>query len=30
LENAPEAFMGLMQGKNFGKLAVKVSAEAGT
>ncbi len=30
LENAPEAFMGLLQGKNFGKLAVRVSAEAGT
>ena len=27
LENAPEAFMGLLQGKNFGKLAVRVSAE---
>lgn len=27
LENAPEAFMGLLQGKNFGKLAVQVSAE---
>jgi hypothetical protein len=30
LENAPEAFMGLLQGKNFGKLVVQVSAEAGT
>ena len=29
LENAPEAFMGLLQGKNFGKLVVQVSAEAG-
>ena len=28
LENAPEAFMGLLQGKNFGKLAVRVSADA--
>ena len=27
LENAPEAFMGLLQGKNFGKLAVRVSFE---
>jgi len=30
LENAPEAFMGLLQGKNFGKLVVRVAAEAGT
>ena len=30
LENAPEAFMGLLQGKNFGKLVVQVVAEAGT
>ena len=30
LDNAPEAFMGLLQGKNFGKLAVRVSAEAET
>ena len=30
LENAPEAFMGLLQGKNFGKLVVRVVAEAGT
>ena len=27
LENAPRAFMGLMQGQNFGKLIVKVSEE---
>ncbi len=26
LENAPKAFMGLLEGKNFGKLVVKVSA----
>jgi NADPH-dependent curcumin reductase CurA len=25
LESAPEAFIGLLQGKNFGKMAVKVS-----
>ena len=25
LENAPEAFMGLLQGKNFGKLAIRVA-----
>ena len=30
LENAPEALMGLLQGKNFGKLVVRVAAEAGT
>jgi NADPH-dependent curcumin reductase CurA len=24
LENAPQAFMGLLQGKNFGKLVVKL------
>jgi len=30
LENAPEAFIGLLQGKNFGKLVVRVAAEAGT
>lgn len=30
LESAPEAFMGLLQGKNFGKLVVRVAAEAGT
>jgi hypothetical protein len=27
LERAPEAFMGLLEGKNFGKLVVRVSAE---
>jgi NADPH-dependent curcumin reductase CurA len=27
LENAPHAFIGLLQGKNFGKLIVKVSDE---
>ena len=25
LENAPEAFMGLLKGRNFGKLVVKLS-----
>jgi NADPH-dependent curcumin reductase len=25
LENAPSAFLGLLQGKNFGKLLVKVA-----
>jgi NADPH-dependent curcumin reductase CurA len=25
LENAPQAFIGLLQGKNFGKLLIKVS-----
>jgi NADPH-dependent curcumin reductase len=30
LENAPEAFMGLLQGKNFGKLVVRVPVEAAT
>jgi NADPH-dependent curcumin reductase CurA len=25
LENAPEAFIGMLQGKNFGKLLVRVS-----
>ncbi|MFP6779815.1 MAG: NADP-dependent oxidoreductase, partial [Alphaproteobacteria bacterium] len=25
IENAPEAFIGLMNGKNFGKLLIKVS-----
>jgi NADPH-dependent curcumin reductase CurA len=28
LENAPEAFMGLLQGKNFGKLVVRVAEDA--
>jgi NADPH-dependent curcumin reductase len=28
LENAPQAFLGLLQGKNFGKLLVRVSKEA--
>ena len=27
LENAPDAFMGLFQGKNFGKMLVQVSSE---
>ena len=27
IENAPDAFMGLMRGDNFGKLLVKVSEE---
>ena len=27
LENAPEAFIGLLEGENFGKLVVKVSDE---
>jgi NADPH-dependent curcumin reductase CurA len=27
LENAPEAFMGLLVGKNFGKLVVRVSCD---
>ena len=27
LENAPESFIGLLEGKNFGKLIVKVSDE---
>jgi NADPH-dependent curcumin reductase CurA len=27
LENAPTAFIGLLQGKNFGKLIVKVGAD---
>jgi hypothetical protein len=30
LENAPEAFMGLLQGKNFGKLVIQVSNETAT
>jgi NADPH-dependent curcumin reductase len=29
LENAPEAFMGLLKGKNFGKLLVRVAEPAG-
>lgn len=28
LENAPEAFFGLLQGRNFGKLVVRVGADA--
>ncbi len=28
LENAPEAFIGLLQGKNFGKLLVRVGEDA--
>jgi NADPH-dependent curcumin reductase CurA len=27
LENAPEAFVGLLQGKNFGKLVIQVAHE---
>lgn len=27
LENAPQAFIGLLQGKNFGKLVVRVGAD---
>jgi NADPH-dependent curcumin reductase len=27
LENAPQAFLGLLQGKNFGKLLVRVSKQ---
>jgi NADPH-dependent curcumin reductase CurA len=27
LENAPAAFIGLLEGRNFGKLVVRVSAE---
>jgi NADPH-dependent curcumin reductase CurA len=27
LENAPEAFIGLLQGKNFGKLVIQVARE---
>lgn len=26
LENAPEAFIGLLEGKNFGKLVIRVSS----
>ena len=29
LENAPDAFMGLLKGRNFGKLVVRVGAEPG-
>ena len=29
LENAPHAFLGLLQGKNFGKLLVHVSKDQG-
>ena len=29
LENAPEAFMGLLEGRNFGKLLVRVAPESG-
>lgn len=28
LENAPEAFFGLLQGRNFGKLVIRVGADA--
>jgi NADPH-dependent curcumin reductase len=28
LENAPSAFLGLLAGRNFGKLVVRVSADA--
>ncbi|CQR23174.1 putative oxidoreductase [Yersinia enterocolitica] len=27
LENAPQAFIGLLEGKNFGKLVIRVSHE---
>jgi len=27
LENAPEAFIGLLQGRNFGKLVIKLANE---
>ena len=27
LENAPEAFIGLLEGKNFGKLVIQVARE---
>ncbi len=27
LENAPQAFIGLLEGKNFGKLVIRVSNE---
>ena len=29
LENAPDAFMGLLRGENFGKQIVKIADEAG-
>jgi NADPH-dependent curcumin reductase CurA len=29
LDNAPEAFIGLLQGRNFGKLLVKLSDDPG-
>ncbi|CUX16752.1 putative NADP-dependent oxidoreductase yncb [Agrobacterium tumefaciens str. Cherry 2E-2-2] len=28
LENAPEAFIGLLQGRNFGKLVIRVASDA--
>jgi len=27
IDNAPEAFIGLLQGKNFGKLIIKLGAD---
>ena len=27
LENAPEAFMGMLQGKNFGKVVIRIGAD---
>ena len=30
LENAPQAFMGLLEGKNFGKLVVRVAQDKDT
>jgi len=29
LENAPQAFLGLLEGRNFGKLLVRVGADDG-
>jgi NADPH-dependent curcumin reductase len=29
LENAPEAFIGMLDGRNFGKLIVRVAADTG-